>query len=552
MTVLPVAERELRAAARRPGSYWSRLIAALAAIGIAAWITYFERQVSSSQLGGILFSGLSGLIFVVALFAGAGFTADSISMERREGTLGLLFLTDLKSWDVITGKLAASSLGAFYGLVAVMPVLAIPLLLGGVTGTEYVRVLVTVLNTLLWSLSAGLFISTFHNESRTSVNQAIGLVFAGAALCPAIGGITGAWLSNRGIDDDSIKYLVGPLICISPGAAFAGSFQSSYSSEPLLFYISNGVVALGSFFLLKFAGKRLPRCWQNSSVQRTSSRIAGMIDSEANQQSATSAFRTRLLEISPFVWLVCRRWWRRNTPWLFIICTLVAYVTMGLWVGADWWAPPSYVGLSAFLHLIFKLWIAGEAPRQVFEDRKSGAMELMLTLPLTDRDFIDGHMKALRDLFMKPLFAVIAIDLVVFAVSLSQMNTWGDNGQSEWILTWVMREWFLVVDVIALAVVGLRHGSATNRNKAQGYPFFMVIIVPWLIIAALGTVVFSPAARSGGGSTWSFSASLCVWWTVGTVASVFLAFNHWHRLQRDFRNSASARPGEKRVVTPQA
>ena len=43
-------------------------------------------------------------------------TADCVSSEKRDGTLGLLFLTDLKGYDVICGKLAANSVSVLYGL----------------------------------------------------------------------------------------------------------------------------------------------------------------------------------------------------------------------------------------------------------------------------------------------------------------------------------------------------------------------------------------------------------------------------------------------------
>ena len=44
--------------------------------------------------------------------------------------MGLIFLTDLKGYDVVLGKLAATSLNGFYGLLAVFPLLAFPLLTG--------------------------------------------------------------------------------------------------------------------------------------------------------------------------------------------------------------------------------------------------------------------------------------------------------------------------------------------------------------------------------------------------------------------------------------
>jgi len=42
--------------------------------------------------------------FVLAC-AACALTADTLSGESREGTIGLLFLTDLRSWDVTLGKL---------------------------------------------------------------------------------------------------------------------------------------------------------------------------------------------------------------------------------------------------------------------------------------------------------------------------------------------------------------------------------------------------------------------------------------------------------------
>ena len=43
------------------------------------------------------------------------------------------------------GKLAGTSLGAIYGLVAMLPFLAVTLLLGGITGADYARMSLVLL-----------------------------------------------------------------------------------------------------------------------------------------------------------------------------------------------------------------------------------------------------------------------------------------------------------------------------------------------------------------------------------------------------------------------
>jgi ABC-type Na+ efflux pump permease subunit len=115
---------------------------------------------SLAQQGAQLFQLLAYLAFLYTLLSAVRLTADGLSGEKREGTLGFLFLTDLKPYDVVFGKLAATSLPALYGLVAVVPVLAIPILLGGVTLADVLRLALVLLNTLFFALSLALFISS--------------------------------------------------------------------------------------------------------------------------------------------------------------------------------------------------------------------------------------------------------------------------------------------------------------------------------------------------------------------------------------------------------
>src|ERR1043165_4056238 len=99
MIFLPVVERELRVIARRPGTYWMRFAAALVGIGLAAWVWAIARY-QPSGLSLALFYSLSGFALVYCLLSGVFLTSDCLSEEKREGTLGLLFLTDLKGYDI--------------------------------------------------------------------------------------------------------------------------------------------------------------------------------------------------------------------------------------------------------------------------------------------------------------------------------------------------------------------------------------------------------------------------------------------------------------------
>src|ERR1041384_3218600 len=153
MTFLPIVARELRVASRRNATYWTRFSAAMLALTVGgfAWGILFHK--TPGETGFWIFVWLSVIAFVHSMFAGSFSTADCVSEEKREGTLGLLFLTDLKSYDIVLGKLAATSLNAIYGLLAIFPVMGVPLLLGGVAPAEFWRVVVVCVNNLFFSLT---------------------------------------------------------------------------------------------------------------------------------------------------------------------------------------------------------------------------------------------------------------------------------------------------------------------------------------------------------------------------------------------------------------
>jgi ABC-type transport system involved in cytochrome c biogenesis permease component len=142
MSFLPVVERELRVQARSKAAFRIRLTAAATACGIV-FLLLLARS-DPAQAGHSVFTVLAWMALVFCLVEGARTTTDTLSSEKREGTLGLLFLTDLKGYDVVLGKLAGTSLNSLYGALAIFPALAIPLITGGVTPGEFWRLVLVL------------------------------------------------------------------------------------------------------------------------------------------------------------------------------------------------------------------------------------------------------------------------------------------------------------------------------------------------------------------------------------------------------------------------
>ena len=91
--------------------------------------------------------------------------ADSISREKREGTLDLLLLTDLRALDVVVGKLTAKLVLCFYALLAIVPTLGVSTLIGGTSAGQCARLFLVWMNALFFSRQSA---SSYRRSPETS------------------------------------------------------------------------------------------------------------------------------------------------------------------------------------------------------------------------------------------------------------------------------------------------------------------------------------------------------------------------------------------------
>src|SRR5215470_2093303 len=148
MLLLPIVDRELRVAARSGRLYLGRVTSGVAALVTSLYLIWLARYAFAGPMTGMfILKATSYLAWGLCVFGGVNRTCDSLSAEKRADTLGLLFLTHLKGHDVVLGKLLASGMNAALLLLGVLPILSIPVLLGGVAGSEMVRVPVALFTT---------------------------------------------------------------------------------------------------------------------------------------------------------------------------------------------------------------------------------------------------------------------------------------------------------------------------------------------------------------------------------------------------------------------
>ena len=105
--------------------------------------------------------------------------------------------------------------------------------------------------------------------------------------------------------------------------------------------------------------------------------------------------------------------------------------------------------LAIVLNVALKMWIIVEAGRQLAEDKRSGAFELLLTTPLTMREIVRGQLRALRRQFLAPLIVA-----VIFEFTLMILVPYTRTELVPGRLFWVALIVILAADVITLKQMG--------------------------------------------------------------------------------------------------
>jgi len=405
MTFLPIAERELRVIARRKATYWSRLgVAGAAFIIFAGVIAIFElgsaRIGFGNQMGPILFGIFSWLSFAFVCSAGVFLTSDSLSEEKREGTLGLLFLTDLRGYDVVIGKLLSTSLTAAYGLMAAFPVIGISFLIGGVTGAQFWRLALVLFNTLFFSLSIGVFISAISRDAQRAMNGTVLLCALFLAGWPALDWALAGW--------DNAKF--APLFSLaSPGFTFTQTDQTRLGD----FWTSLVVTHVMSWLFLAVACVIAPRTWQETASVKGSGANTRAQRGRFGSPAKRAALRQLWLAENPIRWLAARDLWLGKFQWLVLLGGGVLFALLCL--NTSEWQPLISVanGIVGLLMLLVHLWVASHASRFFVDAMRSGTIELLLATPLQPRQIVLGQLWALRRTFARPVLVLMLLTAVL-------------------------------------------------------------------------------------------------------------------------------------------
>jgi ABC-type transport system involved in multi-copper enzyme maturation permease subunit len=535
---LPIVARELRVAARRPRTYYGRMMAAALCVAATAYVFTLTSTLGTIEfVGDTLFYTTSYMLFGWSLLsAWAG--CDSISIEKREGTLGLLFLTDLKSYDIVLGKLAASALPSFYAALAALPVMAISMAMGGVSAAQYVKTGLAILNAFFLGQAVGVFSSSLCRRRGSAMGLTflilwLYLQFAYSAVVPALSVATiprHTWLAAF----LSLNNPTRPFLIALYGEGFS-LFGARFFPGPG-YWPSLLVAHLHVWIFLALAIWVLPRRWREknkaASVWRTrweQWRFGSM--------AARAAFRRQLATVNPFLWLVCRGRFSPDFVWSIMgifamIAVLIAtYATMQVgWVNSY---DGSFVSIIVLLHLMLKMGVPTHAAL-LEEHRRSGSLETLLCCsPMSGDDIIKGMWLAIRRYYFWPAAVVIMAESIMFIAAFAT----GLRYSVDWdLLCFILVSLLVLIpDLRALGWMAMWRSMSNPRPRNAGLnAFFWFCIFPWMLVwVCYATRLFTS-------EHWLW----VIWPTYALVSDAIVCRLARNRLRKNFRLWAAPSHGQ--------
>lgn len=463
MSFLPIVERELRVRARLKSTHWLRAggaFLAMIAVGIML-LTAASESVAPSRVGSVMFQVLAWPAFIYCLLEGVRATADCLSEEKRGGTLGLLFLTDLKGYDVVLGKLIATSLNSFYVLLAILPLVALPLLLGGVMAGEFWRLALVLVNTLFLSLTVGICVSSISRQEQRAWSGTLGIM---------------ALLTFYPLLWDEFHWLPKLPALFSPSMGFMTLDDAIYRTKPGDFWWSVLCTNALSWGFLVLASYLLPRTWQDKTVEPGANKKTGVRSSERARQR-----RLELLAANPVLWMASRRLKGDIYLWLLVgivilLAASAATIISNRVSGSAAW----YIILAALgLHLLLPLWVAALASYSFAESRTSGALELLLSTPVSAAKIIQGHSDSLKRMFFTPVLVMALMECCVFFSALASLRNVSQDILGT--LFMIAVPVLFITDLYAVGWYGLWMSLSSQKpSHALTKTSLFIIVLPYL------------------------------------------------------------------------
>ncbi len=409
-------QRELLAAARQRGNYWYR--AGVAGLGVVGLATLWGQQqlqafahrggMSRPEFAAWALGLMHGALVLVLGVGGAFLTADCLARERRDGTLGLLFLTSLGPGDITLGKCAGQLLRLGACWLSMLPLLAIPLLLGGVTPRNLLDALQAESAALLTGVAAGLLATAYCERWGRALFFAGFWLVAFYASHVVVSGLVlfVHFVLIKGGSFDGYALLALPVMPLLVGVGLPVEGPSGVGASAEMLRVSRWMLGLmAGWSVLLFttvllllygvlARLREASPSVNARPQRPGN-LLGKWVAWVRQIAARPAVRRRTFRpaagLNPYYWRETRAGGVYCGRWLLVLGVLAVWgvnhwngLRPGWWLLLAWSLPSWFMAVAVL-----------QAAATFQREREDGGLEVLLCTPLTPAQLLLGRLQAI-------------------------------------------------------------------------------------------------------------------------------------------------------------
>jgi ABC-type transport system involved in multi-copper enzyme maturation permease subunit len=432
MVCLPLIERELRVALRKQRPAQARLkFAALAAAGSVLFLL-FGLVTHDRRLG----RSLEQMLCAVALYFVLRvpmLTAGVLAEERRNQTLGLLFLSGLNAGEVFASKFLSSALVAFTNLLAIFPMLALPFLIGGVSFDLFLATTAGLPALMLLALALSLLASAVTREGSAAVVLTFVL---GVFLC----GVTPAiYLAQSHFSPGATPSPWG--LRLSPAYGpflIQTSFRSGFGAVARAEFWANMLVTFGwSALALSTAAFTLKRLWRDQEEQGFSGWRERWFELVHGSREARRRLAESWLGVNPFVWLASRDRQPATLGWLVVAGIILVWLLCWAAWTSRWPSVQSFFITATLMNSVLAWLTRHTAAQAIGRPRREGAYELLLTTPLAPSEIVSGTLEAVRAHFQALANFVLCLNMAMMLGGLLT-RSWNRGALIAYFIVWLL------------------------------------------------------------------------------------------------------------------
>jgi ABC-type Na+ efflux pump permease subunit len=402
--------REWLTVPRRPRHYVVRsaYLGLLWVLGLTAWQVFvgWDRSATlgdTARFGSVLFYVLTFWVQLpVLIFFAALSSASAIAREKDRRTFVLLLMTDLRNHEIVLGKLFGSLFQIFFLLAGMTPVLALLLLLGGISPEQVTQALLVMAATALAAGSLGGLVALWREKTFPAL--ALTVLFLVLYLCLI------QVLSRLPVE--SWQSWMDPFLALR--SVLEPPLHSEAGVAPA--YGFAGVMVMLSILLNAWAIVRL-RVWNPSGEPIMQRERPEEVEEEKDRAKAHAApGALRQVWANPILWREVRTRAYGRWPFLVKAAYYLVFSLICYWALAPLWTSggPSHFfaarGLVP-LGILSLLLVSAQAATAITSERDTGALDLLLVTDLTPQEFIFGKLWGI--LYNTKSYVLLPLALVI-------------------------------------------------------------------------------------------------------------------------------------------